>query len=302
MVEAWIRLAGERYPKTAMVDVVNEPIHTPPNGSNGTANYIQALGGAGVTGWDWVIWAYQKAREYFPHAKLLINEYGVLNSTSTTNEYIKLIDTLKVRNLIDGIGCQGHFLEGTPASTISANLKSLAATGLPIYISEYDVDEANDSTQLSIYEQQFPIFWTNPDVKGITLWGYVEGHIWRTDAYLIRTDGSVRPALQWMIQYVATTAVRQMSGMVPANYVLSQNYPNPFNPTTQIDYSIAKRSYVSLEVYNVLGEKVATLFSGEEQPGNYTATFNGSSLPSGVYFYRLSAGAYTAVKKLMLIK
>lgn len=91
-------------------------------------------------------------------------------------------------------------------------------------------------------------------------------------------------------------------GNIPATFTLSQNYPNPFNPTTQIDYSVPKRSLVTLDVYNVLGEKVATLFSGVLQPGSYSATFNGNDLASGVYFYRLQAGSVSITKKLVLLK
>ncbi len=88
----------------------------------------------------------------------------------------------------------------------------------------------------------------------------------------------------------------------PRTFTLSQNYPNPFNPTTLIEYSVPKNSFVTLNVYNILGQKVATLFSGMRSPGEYTATFNGSSLASGVYFYRLDAGTVQMTKKLMLIK
>ncbi len=198
IVETWIRDCGKRYPKSAMVDVVNEPIQKP-------APYKDALGGNGKTGWDWVIWSYREARHAFPHAKLLINEYNMLRSRSNSEKLIKLVDILKERHLVDGIGLQGHFMEKVSPDTIASNLKLMASTGLPIYISEYDVNEASDSAQLAIYKQQFPIFWTNPAVKGITLWGYIQGIIWRTNAYLVRKNGTERPALKWMEKYVAST-------------------------------------------------------------------------------------------------
>lgn len=110
---------------------------------------------------------------------------------------------MKARHLVDGIGCQGHKLENVNIDTIRANLKTVEATGLPIYISEYDVNESNDSTQLAIYKEQFPVFWNNPQVKGITLWGYIQGQMWRTNAYLVRLDGTERPALAWLRQYVS---------------------------------------------------------------------------------------------------
>lgn len=98
------------------------------------------------------------------------------------------------------------------------------------------------------------------------------------------------------------TAVKEQYNGVPSSYVLSQNYPNPFNPTTQINYSIPKNSFVTLKVYNVLGQEVANLFSGNLRAGSYSATFNASRLASGVYFYRLRAGGFMSVKKMVLLK
>ncbi|HEY9166927.1 MAG TPA: ice-binding family protein [Candidatus Kryptonia bacterium] len=99
------------------------------------------------------------------------------------------------------------------------------------------------------------------------------------------------------------TAIRENPGnRIPSAYGLTQNYPNPFNPTTTINYSVPKNSYVSLKVYNVLGQEVTTLFSGKQQAGNYIATFDASRFASGVYFYRLQAGSYNSVKKMVLMK
>ncbi len=97
-------------------------------------------------------------------------------------------------------------------------------------------------------------------------------------------------------------AVKGRPGPLPVKFELAQNYPNPFNPTTQIDYSIMAKGYVTLKVFNVLGEEVATLFAGQQIPGNYTVTFNGGRLASGVYFYRLQAGNLSITKKLVLMK
>ena len=195
MVEAWIRLCGEKYPKTSMVDVVNEPIHKPPF-------YKDAIGGDGNSGWDWVIWAFEKARQAFPDAKLLINDYSILSDSANTHEYIQIIELLKAKDLIDGIGCQGHGLEKVEPNLIESNLRLLDETGLPIYISEYDVDESTDIKQLEIFQRQIPIFWNDPQVRGITLWGYVQGQTWRPYTYLVRADGTERPALKWLEEYV----------------------------------------------------------------------------------------------------
>ncbi|HTY11469.1 MAG TPA: T9SS type A sorting domain-containing protein [Bacteroidota bacterium] len=98
------------------------------------------------------------------------------------------------------------------------------------------------------------------------------------------------------------TAVKAQPSTVPGKFDLAQNYPNPFNPTTTINYSVPQSGFVTLKVYNLLGQEVATLFSGTQQPGNHTAVFDGSKLSSGVYFYRLEANSSSLTKKLVLMK
>ncbi|GBD89246.1 Ycf48-like protein precursor [bacterium BMS3Abin03] len=94
----------------------------------------------------------------------------------------------------------------------------------------------------------------------------------------------------------------------PNNYNILQNYPNPFNPSTKIKFTIAPpnlpggEAFVTLKVYDVLGREVATLVNEEKPPGSYEVEFDGSNLPSGVYFYRLKAGNYSQVKKMVLLR
>ena len=89
---------------------------------------------------------------------------------------------------------------------------------------------------------------------------------------------------------------------LPTEYSLSQNYPNPFNPTTTIQYSIPKSGNVKLTVYNFLGEEVVTLVNDFKETGVYKVNFNSKDLTSGIYFYRLDAGNYSSVKKMILLK
>lgn len=194
-VEEWIKLFCERYPDTDYIDVVNEPLHAVPV-------YDQALG----SGWNWVIWAFEKARQYCPKAKLILNDYNIISSQTATESYVALINMLKEKNLIDVIGEQGHFLETTPLATVTANLNRLHATGLPIHISEFDVNIADDTEQANKYKELFPALWNHAGVQGITLWGYREGQIWRENAFLIRAGGTDRPALTWLKSYVPSTS------------------------------------------------------------------------------------------------
>jgi endo-1,4-beta-xylanase len=198
-IESWMKSYMDRYgDKVDMIDVVNEPLHHKPA-------YHNHIGGDGATGWDWVVWAFEKARKHAPNAKLHINDYDILKSDRNTGEYLRIINILQEKKLIDGIGVQGHFLEGVDGGRIRRNLDRLAETGLPIHVSEYDVDRADDQEQLRIYKEQFPIFWEHPAVVGVTLWGYQQGHIWRKNAYLKREDGSERPALAWLRSYLKHT-------------------------------------------------------------------------------------------------
>ncbi len=306
-IETWIRIVGQRYPKMDMVDVVNEPLpgHAP-------APYAPALGGAGATGWDWVIWAFEKARQYMPNAKLILNDYNILNSNSNTTALLQIVNLLKERGLIDGIGIQGHRFELESADTamVRSNLDKLAATEIPIYISEFDLGNVgnsgtpDDNQQLNLYKKIFPLLWQHRGVKGITVWGYKEGLVWQTSTYLERSDGSARPALLWMADYVKNNplGVEQALTNLPSSFQLEQNFPNPFNPTTTIRYQLPKVSLVTLRVYDVLGREVATLVNEKQNPGYHEATFNASKLSSGVYFYRITAGTFTASKKLVLVK
>jgi photosystem II stability/assembly factor-like uncharacterized protein len=88
----------------------------------------------------------------------------------------------------------------------------------------------------------------------------------------------------------------------PTTFTLAQNYPNPFNPSTEINFSVARRSFVQLKVYNVTGEEVATLVYQELSPGNYRTTWIAGNVASGVYFYRLIADSFSETRKLVLIR
>ncbi len=89
---------------------------------------------------------------------------------------------------------------------------------------------------------------------------------------------------------------------VASSFQLLQNYPNPFNPTTTISYELSANSFVTLKVYDILGREVATLVNETQSPGEYSVKFDGSRFASGVYFYRMSAGNYTSIKKAALVK
>ncbi len=100
----------------------------------------------------------------------------------------------------------------------------------------------------------------------------------------------------------SSDAVHEITHALPREFSLEQNYPNPFNPEMRIRFGLPKSADVHLVVYNIIGQEVARLVDGQMSPGYYEVTFNGSTLSSGIYLYRLSAGPFTAVKKMVLIK
>jgi hypothetical protein len=113
----------------------------------------------------------------------------------------------------------------------------------------------------------------------------------------------IRLDTSWAKVSGALTGVDDKQGNAqPSEFELVQNYPNPFNPTTQINYAVPQSGYITLKVYNLLGQQVATLFEGVRSVGNYQTTFNASNLPSGVYFTRLQAGSVSITKKMLLMK
>jgi len=113
--------------------------------------------------------------------------------------------------------------------------------------------------------------------------------------------GSVNDSVYKWVSDILVTSVNEVDGVVD-NFILEQNYPNPFNPSTTIRYSVPTTEFVTLKVYDVLGNEVATLVNEEKPAGSYEVNFNAAKLSSGIYFYSLQVGSYTQTKKLILMK
>ncbi|MDM7926898.1 MAG: endo-1,4-beta-xylanase [bacterium] len=307
-VEEWIRTAGERYPEADYVEVVNEAIEFQPYDYYPV--YRNALGGAGATGWDWVIRAFEIAREAFPDSKLLLNEYNLFGGAKSITTYLKIVNLLKERGLIDGVCEQGHFLESVGAATIKSRLDQLASTGLPVQITEFDLNIADDTAQLNKYKAIFPALWEHPSVEGVTFWGYIEGTMWRADGWLVSSRGVERPAMVWLKEYFAnwTSAVSGPAGAAgPEGFGLLPNFPNPFNPSTSIRFTLPAAGRADVSILDVSGRAVRTLVSGWRPAGPHTVRWNGlddagAAVPAGVYFCRMNAGPFSATRKLTLVK
>ncbi len=101
---------------------------------------------------------------------------------------------------------------------------------------------------------------------------------------------------------VSPTGISSNGNEIPGTFSLFQNYPNPFNPETKIDFALPKSAYVSIVVYNAIGQQVTNIISQNFEAGYYTYSFNAASLTSGIYFYKITAGEFTDTKKMVLIK
>ncbi|WP_437922985.1 endo-1,4-beta-xylanase [Sorangium sp. So ce291] len=196
-VEELIREVCTRYPDIDMIDVVNEP---PPHTRPAT---MAALGGEGASGYDWIVKAFELSRQYCPKAILILNDYNTIEYGNDNNNIINIAKKVKAAGApIDAIGCQAHATANVPTATVKGFIDKIASeTGLPVYITEYDLNIADDERQKQVMQDQFTMFWDDENIKGITLWGYIHGTTWVKDSGLIR-DGQPRPAMQWLMEFL----------------------------------------------------------------------------------------------------
>ncbi len=234
-ITIWFDSVAAHYPDLEYIDVVNEAIkgHAP-------APYKDALGGDGESGYDWVVTAFKMARERWPNAVLIYNDYNTFKWNIT--QYIDLMQKIVAAGApVDAMGCQTHDLSDMSGSEFKAALERIHdSVNLPIFITEYDIDKTDDETQLKRYKEQIPVMWEADYVAGVTLWGYIYGSTWVTGSGLIRS-GKERPALQWLREYMATDA--------------ALNAKSPMEPKTT-------RSFFAASSYKVKPETTVTLSAG----------------------------------------
>ena len=221
----WMDAAKKKYPDLEMIDVVNEAM----NGhQSDTYLMSEALGGAGETGYDWIIKAFELAHERWPNAILIYNDYNVLQWG--VEEFIGLVGTLRDAGApIDAYGCQAHSftLNECSKSTLQNNLKRIQdALKIPMYITEYDINFANDAQQETKYQEQIPLFWEADYCAGVTLWGWFVGQTWEDNTGLIKNKQE-RAALQWLREYMQTDAAKNAKSPFPGMKKEASLYVKP---------------------------------------------------------------------------
>lgn len=285
-ITEWYDAVAERYPDVQMIDVVNEayPSHAP-------APFKNALGGDGSTGFDWIIKSFQMARERWPKAILIYNDYNNIEYNNEVNWTVNLVQAmLKAKAPIDAIGCQAHDAYKISTNTVKNNIDKLAATGLPIFITEYDIGETNDASQKRIMEEQFTMFWNHPKIVGITYWGYVVGRTWRNGTGLLNTNGTERPALTWLIDYVKKNPnppndFKDMLKIDPVS-IKAHNQPFTFNADQN-----RNRGFV--EIFNLQGKRTGSYYINQQ-----TAPVLQMIPSSGCYVVRKTGHQTNIVNKI----
>ena len=207
----WFDHAKAHYETLPMIDVVNEAVgtHQP-----GNPMIKETLGGGGKTGYDWLIKAFEMAYERWPDAILIYNDYNSIQYD--IDPYIDLVRTLRDAGApIDAYGNQSHAVANMSSTSLKAALeKQQNALQMPMFITELDINTANDDQQKAQYQQVLPVMWEAPYCAGVTLWGYIHGATWVDNSGLYK-NGVERPAMTWIKEYMQTDAAKNAVSPFP---------------------------------------------------------------------------------------
>ena len=207
----WFDHAKAHYETLPMIDVVNEAVG---NHQPGNPMIKETLGGGGKTGYDWLIKAFEMAYERWPDAILIYNDYNSIQYD--IDPYIDLVRTLRDAGApIDAYGNQSHAVANMSSASLQAALdKQQNALKMPMFITELDINTANDDQQKAQYQQVLPVMWEAPYCAGVTLWGYIHGATWVDNSGLYK-NGVERPAMTWIKEYMQTDAAKNAVSPFP---------------------------------------------------------------------------------------
>ena len=207
----WFDHAKAKFNTLPMIDVVNEAVG---NHQDGNPMIKESLGGGGKTGYDWLIKAFDMAYQRWPDAILIYNDYNSIRYD--LNNYITLVQTLRDAGApIDAYGNQSHELSNISVGELkSALAQQQNALQMPMFVTELDIDIANDEQQKSQYQKVLPVMWEAPYCAGVTLWGYIHGSTWVGNSGLYK-NGVERPAMTWIKEYMQTDAAKNAVGPLP---------------------------------------------------------------------------------------
>lgn len=208
----WVDHVKGKYKHLPMIDVVNEAVGTH---QAGNPMMKESLGGGGKTGYDWLIKAFELAYERFPNSILIYNDFNTFQWN--TDEYIDLVRSLRDAGApIDAYGCQAHDLKNFSLANLkTVDSKIQTALKMPMYITEYDIQNDNDEQQRNDYKNHIPYFWEKDYCAGITLWGWVYGCTWNENQSGIIKNKQDRLAMTWLRSYMASDAAKNAKSPFP---------------------------------------------------------------------------------------
>lgn len=271
-ITKWFDAVKKEFPDLEQIDVVNEAIRTGTNQYH--SNYpktkiIQALGGDNNGDYKFVTTAFKMARERWPKAILIYNDYNTFQWQ--INEGIDLVKKIKAAGApVDAYGQQGHDLTDMNVTNFKAALKKIHdGVQMPLVITEYDIGTDNDALQKQRYEEQIPEFWNAEYVYGITLWGYIYGSTWTTNGNSgIIKNGADRPAMTWLKQYMATNKGKNTTGILGPSGV------------SQPKLAVAEGPQ-DFEVFNLKGTRMSSFHANDLS--DLRSQMHSSSLDRGLY-------------------
>ena len=198
----WFDAISNKYDHLPMIDVVNEAVGMH---QQGNPMMKESLGGDGKTGYDWLIKAFELAYERFPNSILIYNDYNSFQHD--VDNYITLVQTLRDAGApIDAYGNQSHDVNNISANNLKSVMKKQQdALKMPMFITELDIDIADDNKQKAQYESIFPLMWEADYCAGVTIWGFIHGATWVDNSGIIK-NGKDRPAMTWLRDYMKTDA------------------------------------------------------------------------------------------------
>ena len=224
----WFDHAKAHYETLPMIDVVNEAVSNIQGNPHQPGNPMikETLGGGGKTGYDWLIKAFEMAYERWPDAILIYNDYNSIQYD--IDPYIDLVRTLRDAGApIDAYGNQSHAVANMSSASLQAALdKQQNALKMPMFITELDINTANDDQQKAQYQQVLPVMWEAPYCAGVTLWGYIHGATWVDNSGLYK-NGVERPAMTWIKEYMQTDAAKNAVSPFPGTKKEASIYIRP---------------------------------------------------------------------------
>ena len=206
-----LKYIAEKYPLSDQIDLLNEQLG---NHQKDNQKFRDLFGGPGTKPDDygWQIWLFEQGRKYLPNTKLVLNDYGLEGDTKAIQSQLELFKVLRDRGIVDGFGTQAHAfnVDKPSAETIKTSIDLMATAGLPIYVTELDMNggtkgkQIDDSLQLMSFKKVFPLFWEHPAVAGITFWGYISGTTWINGTGFVSKEGIENPSMIWLKEYMSS--------------------------------------------------------------------------------------------------